>query len=81
MKYISLGSGSRGNATLVRYQSDAILIDSGFSRKALLQRVERAGVEQRELAAAFVTHEHSDHAKGITSLCEHLNIPDRKSVV
>lgn len=75
MKYISLGSGSRGNATLVQYQSDAILIDSGFSRKSLLQRMDQAGVLHRELAAAFVTHEHSDHAKGITSLCEHLNIP------
>lgn len=75
MRYISLGSGSRGNATLVQCGNEAILIDSGFSRKVLLQRIADAGLPEQQLAAAFVTHEHSDHAKGITSLCEYLNIP------
>ncbi|WP_369983676.1 MBL fold metallo-hydrolase [Thalassolituus sp.] len=75
MRFRSLGSGSRGNATLVEYQSDALLIDSGFSRKVMLQRLDEAGLEPQLLRAALVTHEHSDHAKGIQSLCEHLNIP------
>jgi len=75
VKFVSLGSGSRGNATLVEYQKHVILIDSGFSRKVLLQRIEQAGVQPTQLQAAFVTHEHSDHAKGIVALCEHLQIP------
>ena len=75
MRYISLGSGSRGNATLVHCGAHAILIDSGFSRKVLLQRLAAAEIDLSVIRAAFVTHEHSDHAKGIPSFCEHLNIP------
>lgn len=75
MRYVSLGSGSRGNATLVEYCTDAILIDSGFSRKTLLQRIETSGIRPESVKAAFVTHEHSDHAKGIQAFCEYLSIP------
>lgn len=75
MRFRSLGSGSRGNATLVECNSQALLIDSGFARRTMLQRITDAGVEHSALKAAFVTHEHSDHAKGIQSLCEYLNIP------
>lgn len=75
MKYISLGSGSRGNATLVLEQEQAVLIDCGFSRKMLLERLQLAAIEPNQLQAVFVTHEHIDHAKGVQSLCETLNIP------
>jgi len=75
VRFCSLGSGSRGNATLIEYRSQALLVDSGFSRRTLLQRISDAGLEHSALQAAFVTHEHSDHAKGIQALCEHLDIP------
>lgn len=75
MRYISLGSGSKGNATLIVEQQQAILIDCGFSRKALLQRVAAAGIDASILSALFVTHEHGDHAKGVQVLCEKLGIP------
>lgn len=75
MKYISLGSGSKGNATLIMEQQQAILIDCGFSRKAVLDRIALAGVDASLLSAVFVTHEHGDHAKGVQVLCEKLAIP------
>lgn len=75
MRYISLGSGSRGNATLVLEQEQGILIDCGFSRKGLLERLQRSQTEPQQLVAVFVTHEHADHAKGVQTLCETLNIP------
>jgi len=75
VKYRSLGSGSRGNSTLVVNNNRAILIDCGFSRKIALQRLQLAGTEQDALAGVFVTHEHGDHAKGVQALCELLNIP------
>lgn len=75
MKYASLGSGSRGNATLILEQERGVLIDCGFNRKTLLQRLQMCGTDPRQLDALFVTHEHSDHAKGVQAICEALNIP------
>ncbi|WP_157729899.1 MBL fold metallo-hydrolase [Bacterioplanes sanyensis] len=75
MRYCSLGSGSRGNATLVADGDQALLIDCGFSRKNVLQRVLESECPVEQLQGVLVTHEHSDHAKGVQSLCEALDIP------
>lgn len=75
MKYISLGSGSRGNATLILEQDRGVLIDCGFNRKTVLQRLQDSGTDPRQLEAIFVTHEHSDHANGVKALAEALAIP------
>ena len=75
MRYVSLGSGSKGNATLLEHQGRSLLIDCGFSRKTLLQRIELARADAGQLEAVLVTHEHGDHAKGALALCEALDIP------
>lgn len=83
MRYLSLGSGSKGNATLIdmgsgseqSQDSSCILIDCGFSRKVLFQRMQEAGIDPSRLAAVFTTHEHSDHAKGVSAVCASLDIP------
>lgn len=75
MNYLSLGSGSRGNGTLVLEQGRGVLIDCGFNRKTALQRLAEAGIDPCALDAVFVTHEHADHSKGVALLCEALNIP------
>jgi phosphoribosyl 1,2-cyclic phosphodiesterase len=75
VRYVSLGSGSKGNATLLEHQGRSLLIDCGFSRKTLLQRLELARADAGQLEAVLVTHEHGDHAKGALALCEALDIP------
>lgn len=75
MRYASLGSGSRGNATIVLQNDRAVLIDCGFNRKNILMRLQASGVDPRQLDGVFVTHEHGDHAKGVVALCEALTIP------
>jgi metal-dependent hydrolase (beta-lactamase superfamily II) len=45
VRYISLGSGSKGNATLIEHQDKSLLIDCGFSRKALFERMSKAGAD------------------------------------
>ncbi|MCH2039590.1 MAG: MBL fold metallo-hydrolase [Saccharospirillaceae bacterium] len=75
MRYASLGSGSRGNATVIEHQGECLLIDCGFSRKSTLQRMAQLELEPAQLRAVLVTHEHSDHAKGVQTLCDSLNIP------
>ena len=57
MKYASLGSGSKGNATIVQQDDVCVLIDCGFSKRSLMQRLLEAGVDPGQLHALFVTHE------------------------
>jgi phosphoribosyl 1,2-cyclic phosphodiesterase len=71
----SLGSGSRGNATLVRGKQGCILIDCGFSLRQFEQRLERLDMNGSGLRAILVTHEHSDHGKGVIRVAQRYAIP------
>ncbi len=73
--FASVGSGSKGNATLVRTASATLLIDCGFSATELLKRLPRLDVSGSDIDCVFLTHEHSDHSNGVMSLCRQLNIP------
>ncbi len=75
MQLASLGSGSKGNATLVRYESTTILVDCGFSLKQFLQRLERLDMVPENIDAILVTHEHSDHSGGVIRLANSYDIP------
>jgi phosphoribosyl 1,2-cyclic phosphodiesterase len=71
----SIGSGSRGNGTLVFFEDTCLLIDCGFSLKETQRRLTRCGVDPAELTAILVTHEHSDHASGVAALSHRFNTP------
>ncbi|MGM8227357.1 MBL fold metallo-hydrolase [Cellvibrio sp. ARAG 10.3] len=75
MRFASLGSGSRGNSTLVEWATGALLIDCGFSLKETEQRLLRLARRPDQLAAVLVTHEHSDHIKGVAALARRYQIP------
>lgn len=75
IKFASLGSGSSGNATLVSHEDTHILIDCGFSLKEAQRRTERLGLCLSRLSAVLVTHEHSDHLKGVPALARKHRIP------
>ena len=64
MRFSVLGSGSRGNATLVSAGSTHVLIDAGFSGRELVKRLATAGVKPNQIAAIVITHEHGDHTRG-----------------
>jgi phosphoribosyl 1,2-cyclic phosphodiesterase len=70
-----LGSGSRGNATLVQSGSTTLLVDCGFSVRETERRMARLGVEASRLDALLVTHEHSDHCSGIGALSRKYRLP------
>ncbi len=63
-----LGSGSRGNALLIRSGTTAVLVDAGFSRKELGRRLELVGCSLEALIAVLVTHEHGDHTAALKLL-------------
>ncbi len=70
-----LGSGSGGNATLLRCGNTRILVDAGLSAKQVVLRMEQLGVSPDDLDGILVTHEHSDHARGIDVLLRKRSIP------
>ena len=75
LRFALLGSGSSGNAMLVASSNSKILIDNGFSLKELETRIAGIGETLDGLNAVFVTHEHSDHVKGVGILARRLGVP------
>ena len=67
MRAWTLGSGSKGNAILLESDGTRVLIDAGYSPRALSQRLAGIGVHPESIAAVVVTHEHTDHVRGVSS--------------
>lgn len=65
MRITSLGSGSRGNCTLIEDHSTCVMVDLGFTLKEVERRLQRAGRQPEDISAILVTHEHSDHLSGV----------------
>lgn len=65
MKICNLGSGSDGNCTYVQTLNSKILVDIGFSCKEICTRLNLLNVKPEEIDAILITHEHSDHIKGL----------------
>ena len=75
MRFSVLGSGSKGNCTLVESGTTRLLIDAGFSCKETLCRLAALGIEAETLTAIAVTHEHGDHVRGVGVLARRLRLP------
>lgn len=75
MRFASLGSGSRGNATLVSYGNTTLMVDCGFLLREIEARLERFGVAPASLSGILVTHEHMDHIVGVARLARKYQIP------
>lgn len=75
MRFSSLGSGSKGNATLVQSEKTLLLIDNGFSLKEICKRLAARDLQPEDLNAILVTHEHGDHVSGVGRLARKYNIP------
>jgi len=75
LEVASLGSGSSGNATLVRSATTTLLVDCGFTLKESLKRMASLGVAPSDLTAVLISHEHGDHVKGIGPLSRKFGVP------
>lgn len=71
----SLGSGSRGNGTLVDIAGQIFLVDCGFTLKQTEVRLARLDVKAADISAVLVTHEHSDHLSGVAALAHKYALP------
>ncbi|WP_417329458.1 MBL fold metallo-hydrolase [Halomonas cupida] len=75
LRFASLGSGSKGNATLICDGETRLLVDCGFTLKEAEQRLARLGLHARQLDAILVTHEHGDHVRGAGALARRYDLP------
>ena len=75
MRLASLGSGSKGNATIVTHENTTILLDCGFSIRQFEQRLSRLDIGPEDIDAILLTHEHSDHSSGVIGLSSKYSIP------
>lgn len=67
MKTIILGSGSKGNSTLLIENNLKILIDVGFSYPKMKMLLEKYDYEPSMIDAILITHTHKDHIAGLSS--------------
>jgi phosphoribosyl 1,2-cyclic phosphodiesterase len=71
----SLNSGSNGNCYYIGNEKEAILVDAGISCREIEKRMKRLGLTMQKVKAVFVSHEHTDHIKGIPALAKKYQLP------
>lgn len=71
----SLNSGSNGNCYYAGNDQEAVLIDAGISCREIEKRMKRLELNILKLKAIFISHEHSDHIRGVHVLAKKYQIP------
>jgi phosphoribosyl 1,2-cyclic phosphodiesterase len=75
VRFASLGSGSKGNGTLIDNGSTCVVIDLGFTIKETVRRLSRLGLTPQDVDAILVTHEHADHIHGVAGFARKFDTP------
>jgi phosphoribosyl 1,2-cyclic phosphodiesterase len=73
--FASINSGSNGNCYYVGNNSHAVLVDAGISCRETERRMQRQGLSLKNVRALFISHEHSDHIRGVEVISRKFNIP------
>ena len=71
----SIASGSNGNCYYIGNGQEAVLVDAGVSCRETERRMARQGLSMQQVRAIFVSHEHSDHIKGLSVLANKYQLP------
>ena len=71
----SLNSGSNGNCYYVGNHTEAVLIDVGISCRETEKRMKQVGLSMKMVKAIFVSHEHGDHIRGVSTLANKYSLP------
>lgn len=77
MRVSALASGSSGNCFYVENseKNKSILIDAGITCKQIEERLANINRSPKMIKAVFLTHEHSDHVKGVDVFARKFNVP------
>ena len=73
--FTSLNSGSNGNCYYIGNDTEAVLIDTGISCKETEKRMLALGLDMQKIKAIFISHEHTDHIKGLPVIAEKYQLP------
>lgn len=68
VKICLLASGSKGNAIYVEHDGFRLLVDVGLTTRQLIKRLGQISVTLEQIDAIIITHEHSDHIRGLEGL-------------
>jgi phosphoribosyl 1,2-cyclic phosphodiesterase len=71
----ALNSGSNGNCYYIGNREEAVLIDAGISCREIERRMARLNLSIKKVKAVFISHEHSDHIKGVAVLSKKYQLP------
>ncbi|MEP7141768.1 MAG: MBL fold metallo-hydrolase [Ferruginibacter sp.] len=71
----SLNSGSNGNCYYIGNETEAILVDAGISCRETEKRMRLLGLAMKKVKAIFISHEHTDHTRGLAGLAEKYILP------
>ena len=75
LEFTVLASGSTGNATIIKGRDKTVMIDAGLSAKKLEELLKLQGMSGHHIDALLVTHEHSDHIKGLGAFARKFDLP------
>ncbi|MCC8045705.1 MAG: MBL fold metallo-hydrolase [Clostridiales bacterium] len=75
MDFCSIASGSSGNCIFVGTDHTSVLIDAGITGKKVVEGLKELDRKPEELDAILITHEHSDHIKGLGVLARKYEVP------
>ena len=75
MRMVSIASGSSGNCIYIGSDSTHLLVDAGISNKRIQQGLNEIGLTGNDVNGILITHEHSDHIKGLGVLSRKYEIP------
>jgi len=71
----SLNSGSNGNCYYIGNAREAVLVDAGLSCRETERRMKRLALSMDKVKAIFISHEHSDHIRGLAVLATKYRLP------
>ena len=75
LNFCSLYSGSSGNSLYVETENAKLLVDCGVSCKKVEEGLKSIDVDPSSIDAVIITHEHSDHVKGLGTFSKKYNVP------
>ena len=75
LQFASLNSGSNGNAYYIGNSTYAVLIDAGISCREIENRLKELHLDVKKIKALFISHEHTDHVKGVDVFAGKYQLP------
>lgn len=75
LRYCAIASGSNGNCYFVANEQDSVLVDIGINTKHVEIRMARLGISPESVKGIFITHEHTDHVRGLSVFSKRYQIP------